>query len=123
MSQLRIVIPTEIPTEEELRNAPRVRTLSELRIEKFRHAIRVPTLSEEYNSCSPTSKAIVKAFSQGVSPTSKPRLSVEFDIRKMYSQGDDTERSTMAHYGMVSYEYHLKNKHVEQKRPSITSIV
>jgi hypothetical protein len=100
MSEIRVVMPTE---------------------EELHEAIRERTLSEQYNLCSPTSKAIIKAFSQGVTPTSKPRLSEEFDVKKIYIQSDESERSTMAYYGMVSYEYHKKNKDVQQKRASITS--
>ena len=77
---------------------------------------RVRTLSEEYYSRSPDSKAIIKALAQGTSPTSKRRLSLverlENDIKYLHS--DECDRNVMAQYGIVSEEFHNKNKDVKQ---------
>jgi len=77
---------------------------------------RVRTLSDDYYSRSPDSKIIIKALAQGTSPTSKRRMSsvgmLENDIK--YLQSDECERNIMAQYGIVSEEFHNKNKHVKQ---------
>jgi len=76
---------------------------------------RVRTLSEEYDSRSPDSKATIKALAQGTSPTSKRRMSLVemLEMDKKYFQSDDCERNLMAYYGMVSDDFHNKNKDVK----------
>ena len=79
------------------------------------------TLSEEYNANSPATKERIKSMC-GTSPSSNykgtsnnvlsPRMSaigrqVSLEI---YNKADVNGREIMAHYGMVSNEYHDKNK-------------
>jgi hypothetical protein len=79
------------------------------------HNGRVRTLSEEYYSRSPDSKATIKALAQGTSPTSKRRLSLVemLEMDKKYIQSDEYERNLMAHYGIVSQDFHNTNKDVK----------
>lgn len=79
------------------------------------------TLSEEYNANSPATKERIKSMC-GTSPTSNykgtsndvlsPRMTaigrqVSLDI---YNKADENGRDIMVHYGMVSRDYHDKNK-------------
>lgn len=79
------------------------------------------TLSEEYNMNSPASKERIKSMC-GTSPSSNykgnsnsdlsPRMSVigRQISNDLYKKADDFGREIMAHYGMVSNDYHDKNK-------------
>ena len=76
------------------------------------------TLSEEYNSNSPDSKARIKSMC-GTSPTSNvtdaspsKRMSVigKLRINTQYKECNEYEREIMAHYGLVSTDFHNKNK-------------
>jgi hypothetical protein len=78
------------------------------------------TLSEEYNANSPATKERIKSMC-GTSPTSnykeppnavKPRASIigRQISNELYKKADETGREIMAHYGMVSSEFHNKNK-------------
>lgn len=76
------------------------------------------TLSEEYNSNSPITKERIKSMC-GTSPTSKSdtlsksRISefgrLETNIK--YMNSSIHERDVMAQYGIVSMDFHDKNKH------------
>ena len=83
------------------------------------------TLSEEYNLNSPDSKARIKSMC-GTSPSSnykeqpnavKPRASIigRQVSNELYKKADETGREIMAHYGMVSSEFHNNNKDAENK--------
>jgi hypothetical protein len=126
MSELKVVIPNE----DVLVPPVRVRTLSE---------------DFYYSGCSPVSRASFLAFTKNGFPnkedsykeTSYKETSYEenvsdtkcdyveceqdessietFDINKIYIGGNEYERSIMAHYGLVSYDYHKKNNDVKQE--------
>ena len=77
------------------------------------------TLSEEYNLNSPNSKAQIKSMC-GTSPSSNykeplnalpPRASLigRQISSELYKKADETGREIMAHYGMVSSEFHNNN--------------
>ena len=80
------------------------------------------TLSEEYNLNSPNSKAQIKSMC-GTSPSSNykeplntPRASVigRQISSELYKKADESGREIMAHYGLVSHEFHNKNKDAEK---------
>jgi hypothetical protein len=105
--------------------------------------LRARTLSDDlyYRGCSPVSKSSSMAFNKrcfpplgGCSPTHTQEVSptptqeddtqeddtlwgspTQADFDKMYIRGNEYERSILAHYGIVSYDYHKKNNEVEQK--------
>ncbi len=78
------------------------------------------SLSDEYYSRSPDSKAIIKAIAEGTSPTSRRRSSFVGipEMKTKYLQSDKCERNLMAYYGMVTADYHNQNKNVERKYQS-----
>ena len=79
------------------------------------------TLSEEYNANSPATKERIKSMC-GTSPSSNykgtpnnclsPRMTAigRQVTNELYYKADACGRDIMAHYGMVSNEYHDKNK-------------
>ena len=77
------------------------------------------TLSEEYNTNSPNTKLYIKSMC-GTSPSSNykeppntlpPRASLigRQISSELYKKADETGREIMAHYGMVSSEFHNNN--------------
>jgi hypothetical protein len=94
-----------------------------MNLPKSTHIRRVRTLSDEYHSRSPDSQALIKAIAHGTSPTSKRRMStVEIlEMENKYLQSDEFGRCLMAHYGMVSSDYHEKHKNITLLEPSINS--
>ena len=78
------------------------------------------TLSEEYNANSPATKERIKSMC-GTSPSSNYKGTID-DVNTrasiigrqisndLYKKADDFGREIMAHYGMVSRDYHDKNK-------------
>jgi len=93
-------------------------------IKNLYRTINDRTLSEEYNLNSPSSKTQIKSMC-GTSPSSNykeplntlpPRASLigRQISSELYKKADESGREIMAHYGLVSQEFHNKNKDTEK---------
>lgn len=62
-------------------------------------SVKNRTISEEYNACSPNTKEMVNAHTEGETPTSK-RKATYTNITK-YNESNEYEKSMMILYGLV----------------------
>ena len=74
------------------------------------------TLSEEFHASSPSTQLNIKYMTSNATPTmSKHKSNIiqeetsKNDIITKYNLSNHFEREIMAQYGLVSYEFHMKN--------------